>query len=71
MQARGQGDHDPERRRALRGRVGHEERQEDHRREVQGRVEQAAVADRPDVRPRKQRSARHPRPRRVGLARAA
>ena len=39
---RGQGDHDPERRRALRGRVRHEERQEDHRREVQGRVEQAA-----------------------------
>ena len=53
MQARGQGDHDPERRRALRGRVGHEERQEDHCPEVQGRVEQAAVADRPDVRPRK------------------
>ena len=66
MQARGQGDHDPERRRALRGRVGHEERQEDHRREVQGRVEQAAVADRPDVRPRK-RSARRPRPRRAGV----
>ena len=29
-----------------------QERQEDHRREMQGRVEQAAVADRPDVRPR-------------------
>ena len=52
VQARGQGDHDPERRGALRGRVGHEERQEDHRPKVQGWLEQAAVADRPDVRPR-------------------
>ena len=55
-----------ERRGALRDCVWTQERREDPRQEVQGRFQHAAVADRPDVRPRK-RSARRPRPRRAGV----